>query len=63
MMELNASEALYGFMGWLTSRDKKVVLSAKHNAAEAAELVARFCDENQLPHLRAGWENNIKHPD
>lgn len=35
------SEALFGFAGWLTSRDEVVTLSSRHDAAIAAQLVAR----------------------
>ena len=63
MAELTASEALYGFMGWLTSRREVTPeFSAKHDAAPAAELVNQFCIENKLPDPRNGWENNLIHP-
>ena len=45
------SEALFGFMGWLTSRDPVAgPFSAHHNASQAAELVAEFCKSQ-------GWES------
>ena len=61
--EMTASEALYGFMGWLTSREAVTPeLSAKHNAAIAAELVDEFCKANELRDPRDGWEKTLKHP-
>lgn len=61
--EMNASEALYGFMGWLTSRDEITPeFSAKHDASEAAQLIAEFSKENKLTDPRAGWETNLIHP-
>ena len=61
--EMNASEALFGFMGWLTSRDEVTPnFSANHYAGEAANLVSVFCKENNLSDPRAGWENNLIHP-
>jgi len=60
--KLTPSEALYGFTGWITSRDKKVVASAKHDAAIWAELVDTFIKENNLEQPRDGWENNLIHP-
>jgi hypothetical protein len=61
--EMNAAEALYGFMGWLTSRDEVTPeLSAKHDASIAAQLVDQFCKENKLTEPRDGWENNLVHP-
>lgn len=61
--EMTASEALFGFMGWLTSR-KEVTpnFSSRHDAANAAELVGQFCKENNLSDPRDGWENNLIHP-
>lgn len=56
------SEALYGFAGWLTSRDEAVTASAYHNAAVWAELVDTFIKENNLEQPRDGWENNLIHP-
>jgi len=61
--EMTASEALFGFMGWLTSR-KEVTpnFSAKHDASEAANLIEQFCKENKLTDPRDGWEANLIHP-
>ena len=57
-----ASEALYMFMGWLTVRDEVVKLGATENAAIAAELVDAFCQTNNLPEPRVGWEKLMEHP-
>ena len=62
--KLTASEALYGFMGWLTSRDEVTPnFSARHDASEAALLVSEFCEKNGLSDPGKGWENNLTHPD
>ena len=60
--ETNASESLYGFCGWLTTRQQKTVMSSKDNAAPIAELVKEFCETNNLPDPREGWEKKITHP-
>ena len=61
--KMNASEALYGFMGWLTSRDEVTErMSSKHNASQAANLIEQFRKENALSDPRDGWENNLIHP-
>jgi len=61
--EMSASEALFGFMGWLTSRQEVTPeLSAKHDASIAAQLIEQFCNENKLTPTRDGWENNLIHP-
>ena len=59
---LSSSEALYGFCGWLTSREEKVVMSKKHNCAGIADLINEFCTENSLPEPRDGWHEKLKHP-
>lgn len=59
---LSAAEALYGFMGWLTTRYEVVTLSAMHEAGIAAELVSEFCKVNGLAEPRDHWEENLIHP-
>ncbi len=60
--EMLASEALYGFVGWLTSREEPVTFSEKHDAAPAADLVAQFCITNKLREPRENWTKNLTHP-
>jgi len=57
--EMNASEALYGFMGWLTSRDE---ITPEFSASRDASEVGQFCKENKLTDPRDGWETNLIHP-
>lgn len=60
---MTASEALYGFMGWLTAREEPTPqFSCYHDASEAAHLVAEFCETNKLADPRDGWNNNLIHP-
>jgi hypothetical protein len=59
---MNASEAVYGFAGWLTSRKEKTVMSSTHDAAPVAELVKQFCEENKLPEVTESWPANLTHP-
>ena len=61
-MKLTPSEALFGFAGWITTRDEEVIASAKHDASIWAELVDTFCKENNLAGPRDGWEFNLIHP-
>lgn len=61
--KLTAAEALYGFAGWLTGRREVLTLSAEHDAAVAAELVAEFCKTNGLGDVsREDWHKFLKHP-
>jgi len=59
---LSASEALFGFGGWLTSRDKAVTLSRSHEAGIMARLIDVFCKTNELEEPRNHWEENLTHP-
>ena len=61
-MGLSASESLYGFIGWLTTREEKVVFSSKHSSSIAADLVDEFCKTNNLKEPREKWSENLKHP-
>ena len=58
-----ASEAVFGFAAWLTTRKKPVLLGAEHDAAPAAELADQWCRANNLPEPREGaYPENITHP-
>ena len=59
----SASEALYAFCGWLTSRDERVVMSATNDAAQTADLVNTFIEANNLAPPRSGWEQHLRHPE
>ena len=63
MDEMNAAEALYGFAGWLTSRDGTLQIGSSHDAAIMAELVEEFCKTNKLTDPRPGWEKEFRMPD
>jgi hypothetical protein len=60
--EMSASEAIYGFCGWLTSRDKKTIMSSTDDAVEAADLVDLFCKTNKLSEPREDWSKRLTHP-
>jgi hypothetical protein len=62
MKKLSGSEAVYGFCAWLTTRDKSITMSAKHNSAPIAELIKEFCQVNSLTKPREGWEKSLIHP-
>lgn len=60
---MSASEALFGFVGWLTTRETSVTFSQKHDASIAAELVNEFCKANHLAEPNDGWEKKLVHPE
>lgn len=58
--KLSASEALYGFFGWLTTRQETVTESVKHDANVWVDLIKAFCDENKLDKPRGGNQHQPK---
>jgi hypothetical protein len=61
--EISASEAVYGFAAWLTTRMEAITIGAKHTCGEVADLVAQWCKENNLSAPREGvFPKNIHHP-
>ena len=59
---LSASEALYGFGGWLTTRKEPTTMSSKHEAGPIAELIDIFCETNKLEEPRENWDKHFKQP-
>jgi len=59
---LTASEALYGFAAWLTTREQAVTVGANYDASIWAELVNQFCEANSLPKPREDWTTWLTHP-
>lgn len=62
MPQLNASESLFGFCGWLTTREERTIMSAKDNCSPIVDLIDKFQKANTLPKVREGWEKNLTHP-
>ena len=61
--EISASEALFGFCGWLTMCEEQTVMSAFDDAEAVADLIQRFCDENELAEPRDGWSKKLSYPE
>ena len=60
---ITPGEALFGFIGWLTTRDEPITMSANHDAAKPTDLVVEWMRENDIEMPREGvFANNIKHP-
>lgn len=58
-----ASEAVYVFAAWITTRSTVTTASAAHDSAPIAEIVAEFCDANDLKPPREDiYPNNLMHP-
>ena len=56
---ISPSEALYGFCGWLTSRDEETM----NDPSAIADLVEAYCDANNLAPPRDLWHHFIITPD
>ena len=62
-VDLTASEALFAFAAWLTTRDEVTILSAQHSAAPIAKLVGDFVAVNCLAEPRGDFnEHKTRHP-
>ena len=62
MSELTASEALFGFTAWLTTREGVTKMSAQHDCAGIADLVQEFCAANGLAEPADNWHEKLVHP-
>lgn len=61
--KLSSSEALYGFMGWLTSRPEVLTLSGANDSAPVVDLIVAFCEANNLDMPSEDWAGkNLQHP-
>lgn len=60
--KLTASEAIFGFCGWLTTRKEVTKMGSGENCAGIPDLITQFLWENDLDLPRDGWENNLIHP-
>jgi hypothetical protein len=60
--EMNAEEAVYALLAWLTTREQSITLSRYHNSAKAARIAKQFCAANCLDDLRDGWEKRFVFP-
>jgi hypothetical protein len=56
---LNATEAIYAFTAWLTTRPKAVILSTKHNASVLPPLIEAFREAHELPRVRNNYGDSI----
>ena len=60
---LNAGEALYGFVMWLAENKCSTYhIGGGHHGAEFYKLLAKYCNENDIPEPADGWEALIKLP-
>lgn len=58
--DVSPSEALYGFAGWLTTRDQAVTFGATHDSATAADLVKAYCESQGFEAPRDDFHHNLR---
>lgn len=61
-MEMAATEALYGFGAWLTTRKEPVTFSEVHDSGKMVELIEEWRIANDLPQVGEQYPNNILFP-
>jgi len=61
-MDLSVSEAIYGFVAWLTTQKQPITAGSAHDCAPWADRISQFCKVNQLPTPREGWQENLVYP-
>ncbi len=59
MDTMSPSEALFAFVGWLTTREEPVIAGASHDASIWANLIDEFCKRHGFAEPRDGWEKRI----
>jgi len=60
--KLTASEAVFGFCAWLTTRKEVTIMSDTADASPIVELIKKFCDTNKLEEPRSDWHKTLIHP-
>ena len=56
---LSAAEALYAFIGWLSTQEHPFTISARHEVGAWAELISQFCESQRLDEPRLGWSARV----
>ena len=59
---MNASEAIYGFCSWLTTRKEKTIMSMNDDCAPIVDLIEIFCQTNNLEDVTDDWPDNLIMP-
>ena len=61
--DINAKEALYGFVAWLSTRPEAVTLSSKHSPSDVVDLIEQWAEVNNLHPVREDqYPDNIMQP-
>jgi len=61
--ELNPREALFGFMGWLSTRKEVIHIGSCCDCAGLPDLIEEFSNANKFDEVEEGWDNILVRPD
>lgn len=59
---MKAADALYGFVAWLTTREKPITFGAHHHCGPAADAVKEFLDKQGESDVSDEYPDNITMP-
>lgn len=59
---MNASDALFGFVAWLTTRDEKTVMCSSVDCVHVVDLMQQFIKANDLGNVTELYPQNIVFP-
>lgn len=60
--KLSGSEAIYGFVSWLSTRKEEIKIGSHNVVPPLPELIQLFCDTNNLDKPQERWVKNLTHP-
>lgn len=60
MTELNAKEALVGFVSWLSTRPEKIAIGADCDCAGLPELIEAYAESQGLSAVREDWLERLR---
>ncbi len=60
--KITATDALFGFGAWLTTRKEPVTFSYKHNAGAMVDLISQYLKTNNLPDVSKHYPDNLQMP-
>lgn len=60
--DMTNSEAVYGVLAWLTTRERAIRLGAHHDCGQAADVAKKFCLANGLDDPRPNYSEHLVMP-
>ncbi len=60
---ITATDALFGFGVWLTTRKEIVTFSHKHDTGKMVDLIGQFLKTNNLPNVSKNYPGNFITPE